>query len=80
MAALFVPNAFAAPFAFEKTNCLSLLGIEKLMAELEGGRTRRAVKKTVSIWRQRLLIVVHASDSTVSALSSEVDLCSRKRN
>ena len=80
MAALFVPNALAAPFAFEKTDCLSLLGIEKLMTELEGGRTRRAVKKPVFIRRQRLLIVVHASDSTIFALSSEANLCSHKRN
>jgi hypothetical protein len=41
-AALFVPNALAAPFAFEKTNCLSLLRIEELKGELKGCRTRRA--------------------------------------
>jgi hypothetical protein len=55
---LFVPNALAAPFTFEKANCLSMLGIEKLMDELKGGGTRRAVKEPIlRLW---LSVVVHA--------------------
>ena len=57
-AALIIPNALAAPFAFEKTNCLSLIGIEKLVGLLKGGRARRAVEKP--IWRLCLLLVDHA--------------------
>ena len=57
-AALFVPNALAAPFAFEKANCLSLLGVEELVGELKGCGTRRAVQKPISI--ARLQAIVHA--------------------
>ena len=52
-AALFIPNALATPFAFEKTNCLSLIGIEKSMGLLKGGRARRAVEKP--IWRLSIM-------------------------
>lgn len=58
-AASLVPNALAAPFAFEKTNCLSLLRIEKLMAKLKGGSTRRAMQKPVSI-SLPFMYVIHA--------------------
>ena len=59
-AALIIPNALAAPFAFEKTNCLSLIGIEKSMGLLKGGGARRTMLKPISISRLRLLLVVHA--------------------
>ena len=59
-AALFVPNTLAAPFAFKKANCLSLLGVEKLVAELKGGSARRAVKKPILVLHWRFLIVMHA--------------------
>jgi hypothetical protein len=55
---LLVPYTLAAPFTFEKANCLSLLGIEKLMTQFKSGSTRRAVKKPVSLLC--LLIIVHA--------------------
>lgn len=52
-----VPNALAAPFALEKANRLSLLGIEKLMGELQGIGTRRTMAKPISLLD--LLSVVH---------------------
>ena len=44
---LFVPNALAAPVAFEQANGLSLLGIEELMGEPKGGGTCLTVKKPI---------------------------------
>jgi hypothetical protein len=57
-AALLVPDAFAAPFAFEKPNCLSLPGVEKLIGKLKWGGAPRAVKKAISL--RCLSIVAHA--------------------
>jgi hypothetical protein len=57
-AALLVPDALAAPFTFEKANCLSLLGIEELMGKLKRGSARREVKKPISL--RYLSLVVHA--------------------
>lgn len=56
-AALLIPDAFAAPFAFEKANCLSLCGIEELMGKFKWGGARRAVKKPISL--RCLSIVAH---------------------
>jgi hypothetical protein len=56
---LLVPNALAAPFAFEKANCLSLFGVEELMGELKDLGTRWAINKWI-VSPRRLLIVVHA--------------------
>jgi hypothetical protein len=58
MPALFIPNALAAPFTFEKANRLSLIGIEKLVGLLKVVATRRAVEKP--ILRLCLLLVDHA--------------------
>ncbi len=43
----FLPNALSALFAFEKAYGLALVGIEKLMRELQGGGASRTVKEPV---------------------------------
>jgi hypothetical protein len=56
--ALIVPDPLAAPATSEKANILTLLGIKKLMDELQGRRARRAVKK--SVFRSGILILIHS--------------------